>query len=373
MFSLVSSPAAATGTAAELRTGAAYESALMALAPHQRAEDITSAVFTAVRTRDLGVLKLLVAQWPAAAQAKFGGGGNDPTTPLHVAVSTSGELLALAKRLVGNTDTADEMWRWFGSLGGDVEAVRAEAGTGEVRVASLRPAVNLWSALFVEVLIEAGGQLSARDRLGRTPLHVACFLGNQHAATAMLNASSGAQSDLLDAVDAAGNTAMDLALLNGFAGTARMLKERWGASASRNTHAILSRMRNGVLEDAGSSTTGPGSDDDNIANTTDGWGGSTVGALKKTDSKTDRINSRTSSSSSSSRNASGVDVRSSIDWRVFTSEHLIPRRPLLFRGGCANWTQFRRVLARGQFLKAFGSRTLPFARCVWQCPCNTVA
>ena len=219
-------------------------------------------------------------------------------------------------------------------------------------MASIRPVVNQWSALFADVLIAAGGTISARDRLGRTPLHVACFLGNQHAATTILNASGDAHSELLGAVDAAGNTAMDLALLNGFAGTARMLKERWGATASRNTHAILDRMRNKVhAEDDAETSGGSSSDGATALDATGGWGEATpVG--NGVDGQRIR------------NNASGVDMRESLDWPVFAAEHLIPRRPVLFRGGCANWTAFRRVLTRSHFIDAFGARTLSFARCV---------
>lgn len=318
-------------TEAERRTDTDFARAIKGLAPHQRPEDIVSAVFTSIRTRDLVALRLLVTLWPAAAQTQFS--ERDPTTALHVAVSTASEVLALSKRLVRGGDVSPELWQWLEAVGGDTAAIRAESISGEISAGAIRPAINGWTSLFVQVLLAAGASPLARDQLGRTPLHVASFGGNQVAADTLLNRSiAGGDATLVNELDRAGNSALDLALVNSFAGTARMLRERWGAKSSRNTAAIIAKLRR---------PDGPSAPPDAAAES-GGWGG---------------INDDESATPTPS--GTFINVVTELDRKQFTAEYLIPRQPVLFRGGCANWTDLRTLLTKKAFIAKFGDRTLP--------------
>lgn len=312
-------------TMAEKATEADYIQALTALAPHQRPEDIVSAVFTSIRTRDLAALNILLELWPASAGARFS--ARDPTTPLHVAVSTSSEVLALSKKLLNGHDPGRELWDWLDQLGSNTAIIRKEAAAGEVEATSLRVPITAWTCQFVLALLAAEAAPSARDQLGRTPLHVASFVGNQCAINALLNATDDS-AELADAVDSAGNSATDLALVNSFAGTARLLRERWGTKVTRNTKAIVASLNRTIPQS-----------DVEVDDDAGGWG---AGGIPQATSDTKTI-----------------DTISVLDRKQFVSSYLIPRQPVLFRGGCANWTTFRKMLAKDRFIELFGDRTLP--------------
>ncbi|KAJ1474163.1 ankyrin repeat protein, partial [Baffinella frigidus] len=88
----------------------------------------------------------------------------------------------------------------------------------------LHSAVKASNVEVAKVLLDAGADIEARDKGGRTPLYLATSYGGDEAAVRMLVAT-GANTEVKDTIPGSGSTPLHIAASRGLEGPARALLE----------------------------------------------------------------------------------------------------------------------------------------------------